>query len=115
MVPGGRLVPLGRLRLNALRASDEVGEAVTTAASDSVLTADGRLLTVGGIDEQSAYNGLAYNLTITDIHTYHVGENDVLVHNTCSTTNAAGTTSGVYAVNAADGVYMGSLATFQIA
>ncbi|WP_053207179.1 RHS repeat-associated core domain-containing protein [Jiangella muralis] len=61
----------------------EFQDAAAIDTDDSVLTADGRLLTVGGIDGASAYDGLAYNLTITDIHTYHVGEDDVLVHNTC--------------------------------
>ncbi len=60
----------------------EFQNAAAIDTGDSVLTADGRLLTVGGIDEASTYGGLAYNLTITDIHTYHVGEDDVLVHNT---------------------------------
>ncbi|SDS14977.1 intein N-terminal splicing region/RHS repeat-associated core domain-containing protein [Jiangella sp. DSM 45060] len=68
----------------------EFQDAAAIDTGDSVLTADGRLLTVGGIDEASAYAGLAYNLTIADIHTYHVGENDILVHNTNDGCGAAG-------------------------
>lgn len=60
----------------------EFQDAAAIDQGDSVLTADGRLLTVGGVDDESAYEDLAYNLTVTDIHTYHVGEDDVLVHNT---------------------------------
>lgn len=83
----------------------EFQEASAIDTGDSVLTADGRLLTVGGIDEGTAYDGLAYNLTITDIHTYHVGEDDVLVHNTnpgCSISGA--TANSADFVASADGV-----------
>lgn len=54
-------------------------------AGDTVLTADGALVTVGTLDLDSSYVGLAYNLTVDDIHTYYVevGTVDVLVHNTC--------------------------------
>jgi len=50
---------------------------------DQLLTADGELLTVNGLDHASAYIGTAYNLTVNDIHTYYVqvGDTETLVHN----------------------------------
>jgi hypothetical protein len=47
---------------------------------DQVLTADGALLSVTGVylHQQDL---TAYNLTITDIHTYYAGETPVLTHN----------------------------------
>jgi len=52
---------------------------------DLLLTADGELLVVDGLDWGSARTTTAYNLTVDDIHTYYVriGERDVLVHNQC--------------------------------
>jgi hypothetical protein len=51
---------------------------------DLLLTSDGTYLTVGGLDEATTHTGLAYNLTVADIHTYFVvvAGADVLVHNT---------------------------------
>ncbi|MGH9338549.1 MAG: polymorphic toxin-type HINT domain-containing protein, partial [Acidobacteriota bacterium] len=51
---------------------------------DKVLTATGKLLPVDGIDLRTTRTDFAYNLTITDIHTYYVlaGNAPVLVHNT---------------------------------
>jgi RHS repeat-associated protein len=48
---------------------------------DQVLTADGALLSVTGVylHQQDL---TAYNLSITDIHTYYAGDAGVLVHNT---------------------------------
>jgi len=55
---------------------------------DLVLTADGDLLAVDGIDWATATTGTAYNLTINDLNTYYIaiGDEQVLVHNsnTCS-------------------------------
>lgn len=53
---------------------------------DRLLTADGRLVPVVGIRGPSQA-GLAYNLAIQGIHTYYVlvGDDPVLVHNTCGT------------------------------
>ena len=53
-------------------------------AGDQVRTADGQVVTVGGLDLGSSHGGLAYNLTVDDIHTFYVqvGAADVLVHNT---------------------------------
>lgn len=48
---------------------------------DQVLTDNGRVVTVRGIDTTSAQDALAYNLTIDGIHTYHVGQRHFLVHN----------------------------------
>jgi len=50
---------------------------------DFVLSSDGDLLGVGGIDWVSAQRSTAYNLTVRDIHTYFVvvGDEEVLVHN----------------------------------
>jgi RHS repeat-associated protein len=50
---------------------------------DHVLTADGTQVTVAGLDLASARTDLAYNLTVEGAHTYHVGLDEVLVHNTC--------------------------------
>jgi len=57
----------------------------TLASSDLVLTAEGGLLSVDGIDWSSARTTTAYNLTVDGIHTYfvEVGEEAVLVHNSC--------------------------------
>jgi RHS repeat-associated protein len=50
---------------------------------EKVLTADGRTLTVGGLRSGTSRTALAYNLAVDGIHTYHVGQRDVLVHNVC--------------------------------
>ena len=54
-------------------------------AGNFVLTAEGALLSVEGVDWGSARTTTAYNLTIDDLHTYFVGVGDeeVLVHNSC--------------------------------
>jgi hypothetical protein len=54
-------------------------------AGEKVLAADGATLTVTGFDAATSRTAPAYNLTITDIHTYHVGAPAILVHNTCPT------------------------------
>ena len=51
---------------------------------ERVLAADGRLITVAGLDLGTARKALAYNLAVEAIHTYHVGQDEVLVHNDCS-------------------------------
>jgi RHS repeat-associated protein len=50
---------------------------------ERVLNADGQMITVSGLRFGTAREALAYNLTVEGIHTYHVGEDEVLVHNTC--------------------------------
>ncbi|WP_203793607.1 polymorphic toxin-type HINT domain-containing protein, partial [Cellulomonas oligotrophica] len=57
-------------------------------AGELVLTATGDTLTVTGLTP--AGTGTAYNLAIADIHTYHVGDNAVLVHNTDPSCGAGG-------------------------
>ena len=57
----------------------------TLDAGDLLLTADGGTVRVDGIDWSTSRTDTAYNLTINDIHTYHVtvGTEGVLVHNVC--------------------------------
>lgn len=53
------------------------------APGELVLTADGRTVPVVGLRPATARTALAYNLSVADIHTYHVmaGSDAVLVHN----------------------------------
>ena len=53
------------------------------ASGEQVLAADGRVLTVTGLKVQTARFEAAYNLAVDGIHTYHVGQAEVLVHNDC--------------------------------
>jgi hypothetical protein len=59
---------------------------------DLLLTPDGTTIAVDGLDRSTAHTDTAYNLTVTDIHTYYVlaGDTPVLVHNTgpCGTSVA---------------------------
>jgi hypothetical protein len=48
-----------------------------------VLGADGRVITVSGLRLGTSRAALAYNLSVEGIHTYHVGEAEILVHNVC--------------------------------
>lgn len=49
---------------------------------ERVMTADGRTLIVTReVDISAREVGTAYNLTVTGLHTYHVGDDNVLVHN----------------------------------
>lgn len=50
---------------------------------EKVLGAGGRVITVSGLELGTAREALAYNLSVEGIHTYHVGDAEVLVHNTC--------------------------------
>lgn len=51
-------------------------------AGDRLLNADGRVLTVENITFETAEAPVkVYNFQVEDFHTYHVGENGVLVHN----------------------------------
>jgi RHS repeat-associated protein len=53
------------------------------ALGEQVLTAESRTLTVTRkVDFSTLERDTAYNLTVAGLHTYHVGERDVLVHNT---------------------------------
>jgi len=53
------------------------------AAGEKVLGADGREITVSGLKVGTAHDARAYNLTVDGIHTYHVGQAEILVHNDC--------------------------------
>jgi hypothetical protein len=58
---------------------------------DQLLTATGQVITVDGLDLTTADSGIAYNLTVADLHSYHIEieDNDTaLVHNTCSPKSA---------------------------
>jgi hypothetical protein len=59
----------------------------TLNPGDQLLTATSTTITVGGLLNNTERIDLAYNLTITDLHTYHVtaGDTPVLVHNDCPT------------------------------
>jgi hypothetical protein len=48
-----------------------------------VLLAAGEVIEVSGVAAGSGRAVLAYNLAVEDIHTFHVGVTQVLVHNTC--------------------------------
>lgn len=50
---------------------------------EQVLAADGRVITVSALRLDEVRETLAYNLSVEGIHTYHVGESEILVHNTC--------------------------------
>jgi len=50
-------------------------------SGERVLAADGRVIAVSGFEAETARAALAYNLTVNDVHTYHVGLSAVLVHN----------------------------------
>jgi hypothetical protein len=51
------------------------------APGEKVLSANGTELAVGGLDTGAVREGAAYNLAVLGLHTYHVGDAEVLVHN----------------------------------
>ena len=53
------------------------------AEGEKVLGADGRVLTVSGLELGTTRTTTAYNLSVEGIHTYHVGGAEILVHNNC--------------------------------
>jgi len=57
---------------------------------EQVLGADGRVISVSGLRVGTAREALAYNLSVEGIHTFHVGQSEVLVHNTCIPWSSAG-------------------------
>ncbi len=63
-------------------------EADELTPGEQVLTADNRVVTVNGLDASTGRLGLAFNLSIEGVHTYHVGLQAVLVHNTNACTIA---------------------------
>ena len=50
---------------------------------DLLETADGEVRSVDGLLTDTSRIGLAYNLSVDGFHTYHVGEDQLLVHNKC--------------------------------
>lgn len=50
---------------------------------DEVQSAQGDRITIGGLKAETSHRATAYNLSVEGIHTYHVGADEVLVHNTC--------------------------------
>jgi hypothetical protein len=65
------------------RTDNEWQRADALDPGDLLLSADGDLLAVDGMDPTSTRTTTAYNLTVDDIHTYFVriGTEDILVHN----------------------------------
>jgi hypothetical protein len=57
-------------------------DAEDLSPGENVQSANGTELAVGGLDSGSAREGAAYNLSVLGLHTYHVGDAEVLVHNT---------------------------------
>lgn len=55
------------------------------SAGERVLSADGRTVKVEGLEWVTGRDGWAYNLSVEGIHTYHVGSDEILVHNVCPT------------------------------
>ncbi|MCA5892534.1 hypothetical protein LEP48_04095 [Isoptericola sp. NEAU-Y5] len=55
-------------------------DAIDLAVGDVVVTASGSTLNVTSV-RGSRYDLMAYNLTIADLHTYHVSADAILVHN----------------------------------
>ncbi len=53
------------------------------APGEAVLGADGRTVRVSGLKLDTQRPAWAYNLAVAGIHTYHVGTDAILVHNTC--------------------------------
>jgi hypothetical protein len=56
-------------------------DAKDLAPGEKVLSANGTELAVGGLDTGAVREGAAYNLAVLNLHTYHVGDAEVLVHN----------------------------------
>ena len=68
-------------------ATDQAWEAAEDIGSgEDILSDDGALIEVQGIDWVTAGGGVAYNLTVAELHTYFVVVNAsaVLVHNMCA-------------------------------
>ncbi|WP_336705993.1 polymorphic toxin-type HINT domain-containing protein [Oerskovia sp. USHLN155] len=53
------------------------------SAGELVLKADGRTIAIDELRGSASRTAWAYNLSVDGIHTYHVGQQEVLVHNTC--------------------------------
>ncbi|MBW9214981.1 HINT domain-containing protein [Mumia sp. zg.B53] len=54
------------------------------SAGEKAIAAGGREVSVSGLRVGTAREALAYNLSVEGIHNYHVGDDKILVHNTCN-------------------------------
>lgn len=54
------------------------------AQGDGVLASDGTVFTLRAVSQSVGGAAAAYNFKVDGIHTYHVGERGILVHNTCA-------------------------------
>jgi hypothetical protein len=77
-------------------------------AGEKVLGADGRILTVSGLEPETGREVPAYNLSVEGIHTYHVGQNEVLVHNTCGINLPTPQVESVKLQNLVNNLYKGT-------
>lgn len=77
---------IGLSRMSGNVTDREWQRADSLDAGDLLLSAEGLLVGVDGLDPLSIRTAAAYNLTVDDIHTYYVlvGDHAILVHNTCS-------------------------------
>jgi RHS repeat-associated protein len=62
--------------------ADELGN------GERVISADGSVVRVSGLQLGTARQAMTYNLTVEGIHTFHVGQSEILVHNTCNSLKA---------------------------
>lgn len=72
--------------------ADELGD------GEKVLAADGQVVEALGMRWVATHHGLAYNLNVEGIHTFHVGDNEILVHNsqTCPVPISKGAWSHIW-------------------
>ncbi len=84
-VAGGRTVTTTKNHPFWDQTANKWEPAGTLRSGDVLVTAAGAALTVAGLRAATARTATAYNLTVADLHTYHVlvGDQPVLVHNTC--------------------------------
>ncbi|MFF1817270.1 polymorphic toxin-type HINT domain-containing protein [Kribbella sp. NPDC058245] len=59
-------------------------------SGDRLQAADGRRFTIQGLVPRSTRSATAYNLSVEGVHTYHVGDAELLVHNSCGPTISKG-------------------------
>jgi hypothetical protein len=64
--------------------------AAQLSPGERVLSEDGRILTVDAHNLATRHEADAYNLSISNIHTYSVGTDAIVVHNVCSLIPADG-------------------------
>lgn len=64
--------------------TDQRFERADQLSADEIVLGDGgRLVTVSGLMRETERTAMAYNLSISGVHTYHVGDDAILVHNAC--------------------------------